>query len=89
MLLFRHDGHLCHNVMRELEHLLSTDATQYRVALIGIDHKVNDLQVAKLEKRGCLSGHLPQDREWFATTPLRLRLSDGACVAADVIEHWD
>jgi hypothetical protein len=88
VLLFRHDCHTCHNVMLELEHLLSASSTQHKIALVGIDQKSDDIQVARLRELGCLLGHLPQDRQWFVRTPLRLHLHDGACTSADAIEHW-
>jgi hypothetical protein len=74
--------------MLELEHLLSASSTQHKIALVGIDQKSDDIQVARLQELGCLLGHLPQDRQWFVRTPLRLHLHDGACTSADAIEHW-
>lgn len=77
--------------MLELEQILLSELGGPQVALIAIDQQREDSQVARLEEIECLLGYLclPQDREWFATTPLRLRISDGVCVAASVIERWE
>lgn len=89
VLLFRHDCHVCHDVMLEIEQLLSAQSENHGVALIGIDKQRDDAQVTGLRELGCLLGRLPQDRKWFATTPLRIRLVDGICISASVIEHWE
>jgi hypothetical protein len=90
VLLFRHDCHVCHDVMLEIERILSTGDAAHRVALICIDKPTHDdVQVTRLQQLGCLLGQLPQDRAWFATTPLRVRLNDSMCVSATVIKHWE
>lgn len=89
VLLFRHDCHVCHDVMREIESILSTQGERQKIALIGVDEPRVDAQTARLQKLGCVLSYLPQDREWFATTPLRVRLSDGVCVSASVVNSWE
>jgi hypothetical protein len=88
VLLFRHDCHVCHDVMLELEHLLSTQTDKPRIALIGIDEPRDEVQLSRLQELGCIIGHLPQDRVWFVTTPLRLSLEVGECVALPEINRW-
>lgn len=89
VLLFRHDCHVCHDVMVELSQILSVQLEARRITLIGIDEPREDELVNGLRNLGCLLGRLPQDREWFATTPLRLRLKDGACVSGATVAHWE
>jgi hypothetical protein len=88
VLLFQHDCDVCHDVMLELEQILSTYDGKHRIAFIGIDERRDDVRLERMRELDCRLGYLPQDREWFTTTPLRLRLNDGSCVSASVIEHW-
>lgn len=89
VLLIRNECHVCHDVIRELQHVFSVQPVEPQIALIGIDQHEVDSYVARLPEMDCLLGHLPHDREWFVTTPLRLRLSAGVCVEASVIKHWE
>lgn len=88
VLLYRHDCHVCHDVMIELEQSLLLGTFDARVALIGIDERRHDALIDRLQGLGCQAGYLPRDREWFATTPLRLLLNDGVCVSAEIVESW-
>jgi hypothetical protein len=76
--------------MLEIEQFLRTaQGEDSKIALIGIDKQQDDAQVTRLSELGCLVGRLPQDREWFTTTPLRIRLIDGTCSSVSRTEQWD
>ena len=86
VLIFRHECHVCHEVMAQL---LSDSTSLQKLVLVGVDERVPDEHVMMLEEAGCRLAYLPNDREWFVTTPVRVRLIDGICVSATVIEAWE
>jgi hypothetical protein len=88
VLLFRHDCDLCHDVMRQIE-CAPQQINLSKTALVAIGGLQSDGLIDRLSERGCKVGYLSQNREWFATTPLRISVRDGICVEASVIEQWD
>lgn len=88
ILLFRHDCDVCHDVMRQIERT-SQEIDLAKIVLVAIDGSERDGLLDRLAARGCKVGLLSQNREWFATTPLRISVRDGTCLEARVIEHWD
>lgn len=88
ILLFRHDCQVCHDVMRLIERT-PQEVNLAKTALVAINRLERDELIDRLSDRGCKVGHLSQNREWFATTPLRISVRDGICLDARVIEQWD
>jgi hypothetical protein len=88
VLLFRHNCQVCHDVIRQIERT-PQEVNLAKTALVAINGLESDELIDRLSDRGCKVGHLSQNREWFAMTPLRISVRDGICLDARVIEQWD
>lgn len=87
--LLIHDGcPVCRDVMLQLEEALRAGADVPLIALISLDHTSGNEITDRLCDLGCALGQLPPDKEWFATTPVRVHLVDGTCIEAGCITNW-
>jgi len=89
VLLYHPDCHVCHDVMVQIERARQVNKQAAPVALISVTDPGQDPLIKSLRTGGCAVGALSGERTWFVTTPLRVRLSEGTCLEAGVIDTWE